>query len=87
MKIKISVEIVNSTPDLRQKGSNIFTGRRAVYLVNGKKRYNNIYMTNTGSSLWFYVKNKGINVALQSEDIIYNLHTHHLTNKLWYIEK
>ena len=87
MKIEISVENVQSFADLRQTGSNIFTGCRAVYLVNGKKRFNNIYMTNNGKSLWFYVKNKGKNVALQSEDIIYNLHTYHLTNKLWYIEK
>ena len=87
MKIEISVECVSSGPDLRITGSNLPTGCNAVYLEDGKKRTNKIYMTNTGQSLTFYVKSKGKNVTLQTEDVIYKLHTSDLNRKLWFIEK
>ncbi len=87
MKIEISVECHGSATDLRITGSNLPTGCKAVYLEAGKKRTNNIYMSNTGQSLGFYVKNKGRNVMLQTEDVVYQLHTSDLTRKLWFIEK
>ncbi len=87
MKIEISVECHGSSTDLRITGSNLTTGRKAVYLEAGKKRTNKIYMSNTGQSLRFYVKNKGRNVMLQTEDVVYQLHTSDLTRKLWFIEK
>lgn len=87
MKIEISVERYESGSDLRITGSNLSTGCKAVYLVNGKKKTNKIYMTNDGHSLYFYIKNKGKNVTLQTEDVIYQLHTSNLTNNLWFIEK
>ena len=87
MKIEISVECYGSSTDLRITGSNLPTGCSAVYLENGKKRTNKIYMSNTGGSLWFYVKNKGKNVLLQTDDVVYQLHTSSLTRNLWFIEK
>ena len=87
MKIEISVECHGSSTDLRITGSNLATGCKAVYLENGKKRTNKIYMTNTGKSLGFYVKNKGRNVMLQTEDVVYQLHSSDLTCKPWFIEK
>ena len=87
MKIEISVECHGSSADLRITGSNLATGCSAVYLENGKKRTNKIYMSNTGGSLWFYVKNKGKNVLLQTADVVYQLHTSSLTRNLWFIEK
>lgn len=86
-KILIAVERYTGGTDLRQTGGNLSTGCTAVYIENGKKKANKIYMTNTGSSLLFYIKSDGKNVLLQSEDVIYNLHTLHLTKKLWFIEK
>ena len=86
-KILISVERFTSGADLRSTGSNLSTGCKAVYIEDGKKKTNKIYMTNNGRSLHFYIKNEGKNVPLQYEDIIYHLHTYHLTNKLWFIEK
>lgn len=87
MKIQISIERIGNSADLRLTGSNLATGCKAVYLENGKKRTNKIYMTNTGSSLWFYIKNNGKNVTLQTKDIVYQLHTYNLTRNLWFIEK
>ena len=87
MKIEISVKRYDSGADLRVTGSNLSTGCKAVYLVNGKKKTNKIYMTNTGNSLHFYIKSNGKNVTLQTEDVIYQLHTFNLTNNLWFIEK
>ena len=87
MKIEISVERYDSGADLRVTGSNLSTGCKAVYLVNGKKKTNKIYMTNNGNSLYFYIKINGKNVTLQTEDVIYQLHTFNLTNNLWFIEK
>lgn len=87
MKIEISVERIGNIADLRLIGSNLATGCKAVYIENGKKRTNKIYMTNTGNSLYFYIKNNGKNVILQTEDIFYQLHTSNLTRNLWFIEK
>ncbi len=87
MKIEISVECHGSSTDLRITGSNLSTGCSAVYLENGKKRTNKIYMSNDGKSLWFYVKNKGKNVSLQTDDVVYKPHTANLTRNLWFIEK
>lgn len=87
MKIEISVERIDTGTDLRIKGSNLATGFNAFYLENGKKRTNKIYMTNTGQNLHFYVKSKGKNITLQTEEVIYKLHTLDLTRRLWFIEK
>lgn len=87
MKIEISVECIGSATDLRITGSNLSTGCNATYLENGKKRVNKIYMTNNGKSLGFYIKSKGKNITLQTEDVIYKFHTSDLTRKLWFIEK
>ena len=85
MKIEISVERMGTATDLRIAGSNLATGCSAVYLENGKKRVNKIYMTNSGKSLGFYIKSKGKNITLQTEDVIYQTHTSDLTRKLWFI--
>lgn len=86
-KILISVERYAKSTDLRQTGSNLSTGCKAVYLINGKKKTNKIYMTNSVCNLYFYIKNKGKNVQLQTEDVIYHMHTYNLTANLWFIEK
>ncbi len=86
-KFLISVERHTNATDLRQTGSYLSTGCTAIYIENGKKKTNKIYMTNTCSSLHFYIKSNGKKVLLQPESVIYQLHTYHLTNTLWFIEK
>lgn len=86
MKVNVSVERFETGVDLRVTGNALSTGCKATYILNGKKRVNKIYMKNSGGSLDFYVKPKGKRVSLQSEEIIYHLHTSHLTSVLWFIE-
>lgn len=87
IKINISVECTGRSWDLRQSGCNLPTGYQAIFIEKGKKYTRKIYMTNSTNSLWFYIKDKGKNVPLQTDDIIYNLHTGDLTRKLWHIYK
>lgn len=87
LKTKVLVQTYKSAPDMRITGSNIWTGRKAHFHVNGKNQGYKIYMTNTGKSLSFYIKLKGINQYLINNNINIDRSVYRLDNLIgWYFE-
>lgn len=86
LKTKIVIETYQSQPDLRITGSKIYTGKKAVFLHEGKSKRLKIYSCNTGKSLTFYIvyKNKKHNVF--NDDHPFSLIYNHCNHVGWYIE-
>lgn len=87
-KTEVLIQTYKSAPDMRITGSNIWTGKKAHFHVNGKNRGYKIYMTNTGGSLSFYIKLKGINHHLINNSINFDRSVYRLDNLVgWYFEE
>lgn len=83
----VLIQIFESCPDLRMTGSNIYTGRKAFFHVNGRNQGYKIYMTNTGKSVDCYIKQNGRNVSLKNDALIGSMSPYRLENLVdWYIE-
>ena len=83
----VEIETVGNCTDLRIKGSNLDTGKRAIFHVNGKNQGYKIYMTNNGNCLHCYIKQKGKNKTLQNDQMIGRMSPFKLQNLVnWYFE-
>ena len=81
--IPLVITQVQSTPDLRCTGCNIFTGYKAVSSLSKKPL--NIYMTVSDKSVDLYIKRNNKNVYLKN-DTLYNSNVYDLgRNDNWYV--
>jgi len=88
MKTEIIVQTYEAAPDMRITGSNMWTGKKAHFHVNGKNQGYKIYMTNTGKFISFYIKLKGINNYLINDAMNFDSSVYRLDNLVgWYFEK
>ena len=89
LKVNVVIETFDKCTDLRINGSNLKTGKKAVYIINGVKKTYNIYMTNSGASCYLYIKLKGVNHILQNDKMIGQMSPYKLCSQAvndWYIE-
>ncbi len=83
----VLVQIFKSCVDLRNTGSNLDTGMKAFFHVNGRNQGYKIYMTNTGKSITCYIKQKGVNKVLQNDLMVGSMSPYKLTQLVdWYFE-
>ena len=88
MKTEVLVQTYQSAPDMRVTGSNIWTGKKAHFHVDGINKGYKIYMTNNGKYLSFYIKIKGKNHYLVNDTVNYDRSVYRLDNLVgWYFEK
>ena len=88
MKTEILVQTYETAPDMRITGSNIWTGKKAHFHVDGKNKGYKIYMTNNLKSATFYIKLKGINHNLINDNMYHTSSVYRLDNLVgWYFEK
>lgn len=86
VQLNASIVKVSNSENLRVTGSNLNSGCKAKFEINGKTKNLKIYMTNTGRSVSFYVKLHGKNKPLFNDNC-YQCNTYNLENtKGWYLE-
>lgn len=86
VQINANIVKVSNSDDLRAIGSNLNSGCKAQFEIDGKTKNLKIYMTNTGRSVSFYVKFHGKNKPLFNDNC-YQCNTYNLENtKCWYLE-
>lgn len=86
VQINANIVKVSSSDDLRVTGSNLNSGCKAQFEINGKTKNLKIYMTNAGRSVSFYVKLHGKNKPLFNDNC-YQYNIYNLENTTgWYLE-
>ena len=81
----VLIQIFASCTDLRITGSNLDTGMKAFFHVNGKNQGYKVYMTNTGKSIQCYIKQKGKNKILLNDNMVGSMSPNKLTQLVdWY---
>lgn len=85
-KKTVLIQVFDNCTDLRVTGSNLDTGMKAFFHVKGKNQGYKIYMSNNGSSISCYIKQKGINHSLQNDLMIGSMSPYKLTQLVdWYV--
>jgi len=87
MKTEVLVQTYQSTPDMRVTGSNIWTGKKAHFHVDGINKGYKIYMTNNGKSCTLYIKLKGINIYLKNDRMLSHTPFELSNFDGWYLDK